>query len=110
MPRTLNPKPIKLRRGGRRAGAGRKPGELTERFRIHFEGDLPALLVALGDLALGSYREDERGRVYSVAPDRAAICYILDRLLGKPKTEGEAATVDVTELLGALRGSDGRGA
>ena len=105
---TLKVAPFK--RGGARAGAGRKPSELTERFRDHFAGDLDALMVALADLALGQYREDERGRVYTTAPDRGALVYILDRLLGKPKTEGDGPPADLGELLRALRGTDGCGA
>src|SRR5215213_1517237 len=97
---TLNLQPI--RRGGARSGAGRKPSELTQRFRDHFAPDLDTLLDALQDLALGHQREDTQGRVYTVAPDRGALCYILDRLLGKPQAEGEAP--DVGPLLAELRG------
>lgn len=63
---------------------------MTQRFRDYFEGDMDALLHALGDLATGHHREDSRGRVYQVAPDRAAIVYVLDRLLGRPREGGEA--------------------
>lgn len=95
------------RRGGPRPGSGRKPGALTLAFREHFEPSLPALLAALGDLALGHSREDDKKRVYVVAPDRASITYILDRLLGRPPTEGEP-TADVAKLVEALRsGSNG---
>ena len=96
----LNFQPI--RRGGARTGAGRKPSELTERFRKYFAPDLDALLEALKDLALGHQRADTQGRVYTVVPDRGALTYILDRLLGKPRAEGEAP--DVEQLLAELRG------
>jgi hypothetical protein len=101
---TLIPAPINRPRGGYRPGAGRKPSELTERFRDYFAGDLDALLAALQDLALGHQREDAQGRVYTVAPDRGALTYVLDRLLGKPRAEGEAP--DVEQLLVELRGHD----
>ena len=65
---------------------------------------MDALLHALGDLATGHLREDSRGRVYRVAPDRAAIMYVLDRLLGRPREEG-AAPEDLAGLLAELRGN-----
>ncbi len=54
---------------------------------------------------MGHLREDSRGRVYRVAPDRAAIVYILDRLLGRPREE-EMAPRDLARLVGELRGND----
>lgn len=105
---TLISRPIK--RGGPRPGSGRKPGALTQRFREYFARDLDALLAALRDLALGHYREDERGRVYAVAPDRQALCYILDRLLGKPQPEGATEPIDLGAVLAALRGAGTGGA
>ena len=80
---------------------------MTQRFRDYFEGDMDALLHALGELATGHLREDSRRRVYRVAPDRAAIIYVLDRLLGRPREEG-GAPADLAGLLANLRG-DGRG-
>lgn len=100
---TLNSTQIK-RRGGPRPGAGRKPAELTLKFREHFEGSLEDLVDALSDLAIGHLREDSRGRVYRVAPDRAAIVYILDRLLGRPREE-EMAPSDLARLVSELRGN-----
>ena len=106
---TLNSEKIK-RRGGPRPGAGRKPAALTLKFRHYFEGSLEDYLDALSELALGHHREDSRGRVYLVAPDRAAIVYVLDRLLGRPREGGEAPP-DLAGLLAELRGkSDGEGA
>ena len=98
---TLNSQ--KFKRGGARPGAGRKPGELTQVFRRSFEGDLEVLLQALRDLALGHYREDARGRVYQVGPDRAAAVYILDRLLGRPREEAPGAD-EIALLIQELRG------
>ena len=70
---------------------------------------MDALLHALGDLATGHLRKDSRGRVYRVAPDRAAIVFILDRLLGRPREEGEPLA-DLSGLLAELRrNSDGKG-
>ena len=100
---TLNSQQIK-RRGGPRPGAGRKPAKLTLKFRQYFEGSLEAFLDALSELALGHHREDSRGRVYLVAPDRAAIVYVLDRLLGRPREEGESPA-DLAGLLAELRGN-----
>ena len=81
---------------------------MTQRFRDYFEGDMDALLHALEDLATGHLREDSRRRVYQVAPDRAAIVYVLDRLLGRPREEGEAPA-DLARLLAELRrNSDGK--
>ncbi len=65
---------------------------------------MDALLHALGELATGHHREDSRGRVYRVAPDRAAIVYVLDRLLERPREEGEAPP-DLAGLLAELRGN-----
>ncbi len=108
MSATLNSGKIK-RRGGPRPGAGRKPGVLTLKFRQYFEGSLEDFLDALSELALGHHREDSRGRVYLVAPDRAAIVYVLDRLLGRPREEGEAPA-DLAQLVAELRrNSDGKG-
>ena len=101
---TLNSSKIK-RRGGARLGAGRKPGELTQAFRQFFERDLEVLFQALRNLALGHYREDARGRVYQVGPDRAAAVYILVRLLGRPREEAPAAE-EIALLLRELRGDD----
>ena len=98
-----------IKRGGSRPGAGRKPSELTLKFREYFDDSLDDLLWALFDLAKGHWREDSRGRVYRVAPDRAAIVYVLDRLLGRPREEGEAPA-DLARLLDELRrNSDGKG-
>ncbi len=107
MSATLNSGKIK-RRGGPRPGAGRKPAKLTLKFRQYFEGSLEDFLDALSELALGHHREDSRGRVYGVAPDRAAIVYVLDRLLGRPREEGEAQA-DLARLLAELRRNDGKG-
>lgn len=105
---TLNSGKIK-RRGGPRPGAGRKPAKLTLKFRQYFEGSLEDFLDALSELALGHHREDSRGRVYQVAPDRAAIVYVLDRLLGRPREEGESPA-DLAGLLAELRrDGDGKG-
>jgi hypothetical protein len=97
----------RTKRGGPRPGSGRKPGELTQRFREYFARDLDGLMAALRDLALGHYREDDRGRVYAVAPDRQALCYVLDRLLGKVATEGagdrDREPADLAAVLAALR-------
>ncbi len=69
---------------------------------------MDALLHALGELATGHHREDSRGRVYQVAPDRAAIVYVLDRLLGRPREEGEAPA-DLARLVAELRrNTDGK--
>jgi hypothetical protein len=106
MAATLKSLRINGRHGGARRGAGRKPSELTVAFREFFEGDLDALLSGLRSLALGQYREDERRRIYLTAPDRASICYILDRLLGRMRDA--EPPLDLTRLLTALRGtSDG---
>ena len=99
---TLNSQ--KIKRGGPRPGAGRKPSALTQRFREHYAGSLEELLEALSELALGHYREDSKGRTYRVPPDRASITYILDRLLGRPREEGEAPA-DLAGLLAELRGN-----
>jgi hypothetical protein len=105
---TLNS--AKIKRGGARAGAGRKPSLLTQRFREHYEGSLEELFGALSELALGHCREDSKGRTYRVPPDRASITYILDRLLGRPREEGEAPA-DLAGLVAELRrNSDGKGA
>ncbi|NIQ83103.1 MAG: hypothetical protein GTN93_34550 [Anaerolineae bacterium] len=101
MGHTLNSPEIK-RRGGSRPGAGRKPAELTLRFREYFGGSLDELLRALAELAMGHHREDSRGRVYRVAPDRTAIIYVLDRMLGRPREEGETSA-DLAALLAELR-------
>jgi hypothetical protein len=100
---TLKPAEIKRRRGGARPGAGRKPSELTVAFRDYFADDVDDLFGALRDLALGHRRADREGRVYSVPPDQRALMYVLDRLLGKAREEGEAAP-DLSALLTALRG------
>ncbi len=106
----MTQKTLQIKRGGARAGAGRKPSLLTQRFREHYAGSLEELLEALSELALGHYREDSKGRTYRVPPDRASITYILDRLLGRPKEEGETSA-NLAGLLAELRrNSDGKGA
>lgn len=83
-------------RGGPRPGAGRKPAAV--RALIHAtpiqaaEGKirerLPWLVDQMLILAEGFeiQRTDARGRlrIYSAPPDRAAIEYLIDRVLGKP--------------------------
>ena len=100
----MTQKTLQIKRGGARAGAGRKPSLLTQRFREHYAGSLEELLEALSELALGHHREDSKGRTYRVPPDRASITYILDRLLGRPREEGEVSE-DLVALLAELRGN-----
>ena len=100
----MTQKTSQIKRGGARAGSGRKPSLLTQRFREHYEGSLEALLGALSELALGHCREDSKGMTYRVPPDRASITYILDRLLGRPRAEGESPA-DLAGLLAELRGN-----
>lgn len=79
-------------KGGKRAGAGRKPSDAT--VVAHALRNAIARRVAvrawkymnaLEDLALGYYREDPvSGRIYKTPPDREAIRDVFDRFMGKP--------------------------
>ena len=86
-------------RGGKRPGAGRKPlavKRLTEKQLMEewIKRDLEDYYNNLRALATGEIlveKDDRRAksgkRVYKVAPDRAALEYLVNRLLGKPKEQ-----------------------
>lgn len=83
-------------RGGARPGAGRKPGAFKrvvhatpiQIAEAKISERLPWLVDQLLILAEGVViqKDDKLGRpvIYSAPPDRAAIEYLIDRILGKP--------------------------
>jgi hypothetical protein len=97
--------------GGARAGAGRKPkaekyiATINEAER-RIADRLPELIDHLFDLACGVFCEEaDARRVYQERPDRAALVYLVDRVMGKPKElvehsgEIEGATASVVVLM-----------
>jgi len=95
-------------RGGYRPGAGRRKLTEGERQAIDkIRARLPELVEVLMDRAVGHRYQDSMGRVYTAAPDVRAAMYLIDRGLGKVREEAATTSVDVSELIEALRG-DGR--
>lgn len=92
----------KGRRGGARPGAGRKPKD--EKFKLpiakaetKIADKLPWLVDQMMELATGVVvREmdaDGTPRIYQRPPDRQAIVYLMDRIMGKP-TDRRELTLD----------------
>ena len=78
--------------GGARPGAGRKKGtnaieaEKLREFLIEkVREKANELAAAKMDLALGHRFQDSEGHVYTKSPDGAAIQYLLNQAIGKPK-------------------------
>jgi hypothetical protein len=83
-------------RGGARPGSGRKPSVIKraahaspiQQTEAKISGKLPWLVDQMLILAEGVQiqKTDARGRtrVWSEPPDRAAIEYLMDRVMGKP--------------------------
>lgn len=83
-------------KGGVRPGAGRPPGKLSrvlyatpiQQAETKISERLPWLVDQLLILAEGVViqKDDKLGRpvIYSAPPDRAAIEYLMDRVMGKP--------------------------
>jgi hypothetical protein len=89
---------VALGHGGARAGAGRKANADKYARPISLaEGKiadkLPHIVDRMLELADGVYREQEMPDgamlIYKTPPDRQAIQYLVDRIMGKPKEKSE---------------------
>ena len=97
--------------GGTRERAGRKPrakkalAEAAEKSaQAVIEPWLEQLLAKLKELADGICMCDKNGKVYHVLPDRGAIEYLVNRLVGKPTERVETeVTVERVEVLFELQ-------
>lgn len=93
---------MKPQHGGARPGAGRKPKD--EKFKVpiakaekKIADKLPWLVDQALELAAGVWVEEPSitGRVvYQKPPDREAIKYLMDRIMGKPTDRREITTPD----------------
>lgn len=100
--------------GGARPGAGRKPKGIKratyaspiQRAEAKISEKLPWLVDKLLELAAGVevQKTDRQGRqrIYSEAPDREAIKYLMDRIMGKP-----TQPIDVTKTVRELAAAEG---
>lgn len=89
------------------AKAKRSTDEIIKAIEHSIDDDLPALLRALKDLALGHQAQKIDARtgdttVYWVSPDRAALVYMLDRVAGKPTERVEQRTEGTLKVTLAL--------
>lgn len=101
-------------KGGRRPGAGRKPKAFhrvinetpIQAAESKIRDRLPWLVDKMLELAEGvEVKEiDRKGntRIYSTIPDRQAIEYLIDRIMGKP-----TQPIDVTRTIREIAASEG---
>jgi hypothetical protein len=101
-------------KGGARPGAGRKPKGIKrvihaspiQLVEAKISEKLPWLVDKLFELAEGVEVEeiDRKGnrRIYSTIPDRQAIEYLIDRIMGKP-----AQPIDVMRTIREIAAAEG---
>ena len=61
-------------------------------------------LATMKDLAIGHRATDDDGRIYTTSPDRQALEYLLNRLMGKPTERNEVTGKDGADLLAKFEG------
>lgn len=105
-------------RGGARPGAGRKPSAVRrvvhataiQLAETKIRDRLPWLVDQMIILAEGVeiQKTDARGRtrIWSVPPDRAAIEYLMDRVMGKPKQPVEVEMLEYATKVASVLGAD----
>lgn len=94
-------------RGGKRPGAGRKPvdGHLTPVMaaKKRIVDLLPALIDLEFSLANGVEALSDKGIVYTTIPDRNAIEYLINRVMGKPTEPIELTGADGAPIEMSIR-------